>query len=101
MTEGARSAEEIRALVKEADPAFLGFMDDCKRRFGARLTALRVGDVDLGWSRWLDVRSPAVTWQSAPRFSGHEEWKRIEKAAVEAGDAARRKPTHSGHRGVA
>lgn len=92
--EGKRSAEEIRALVEKSDPALLRLMDDLKQRFGAKLVALRVADVSIGWGRWLEQRAAAVRYEPVPDMrAAHEEWKRIRAASIKAGEAALRRPT--------
>lgn len=96
MAQGTLNAAQIRALLEAEDPALLTTMDALRDRFGARLTALRAGDdVDMGWTRWLDVRAAAVDAQAFPRNldEGPREWQRIKAEALKAGDAARRRPS--------
>ena len=96
MAQGTLNAAQIRALLEAEDPALLTTMDALRDRFGARLTALRVGDaLDIGWDKWLNARAHAVDAQAFPRNhdEGPREWKRIKAEALKAGDSARRRPT--------
>lgn len=81
-------------MVEKADPTLLRLMDDCKRLFGARLVALRVGDTSIGWDKWERQRAVAVTFERGFDIAAaQEEWQRIKAQALKAGDVTRRKPS--------
>lgn len=92
---GARSAEEIRQIVEQADPALLRLMDGLRARFGARLVALKGPGVDIGWGKWEAERARAEPCWRFPKdlAEGEAEWERIKAEAIRSGELARRKPT--------
>lgn len=91
--ESKPDAAKVRQVL-EAEPALNALADTLRARFGARLIALRCGDVSIGWDKWRAISDSAEPATLGFDFkAAREEWKRIKAASVEARDATRRGAT--------
>jgi hypothetical protein len=90
------SAEDIRNTLSKREPAFLALADSLRAQCGARITAIKCGELAIGWDKWEAVRAQCVTWVPAPNFDrAKQEWKRIKEHAfgtrAGAGTGAKRR----------
>ena len=93
-TETRPSAEETRALLA-TDPSLSALASFLRDRFGSRLVELKVGDREIGWSKYRDSVRHAIAWEGSAKWfqEAKAEWKHIKAETIAAGELARRKPS--------
>lgn len=93
-SEKAEKAKEARTALMGIDPGFVEGIDALKSIFGARLTALQIGDIKLGdvdkATRIWETAAPYVRYQRPGEVS--EEWQEI-KGSIGARIAAGKRAT--------